>query len=374
MFAGDRHLAAIGLVSGLLFQGVTDILGLLRERSRFQRERAAYSADLAADETTCDSAHLEYAIRNCFDRRRENEWDVFWGLVIVLLVAVVGAGRFPWPLVFAWLPAFALGVLTPTFTAASWLTATELAMRAGGVTTTFLRRMGERYPRTSRPGASWCAHGIDDEQVVAFTEDQKRELRHFDYLLRSPAGHSLRRWFRQRDCAFVSYVWKDAEKLKTAEHLDKVLGSIGIPSFRDTRSIQDPFGVWRADIASTLLRCTHFFLVVSPGIKYGRVVLREIETIVQRWQLEMLPAVICVVNPEDARQMRDDPQMPLYVRYLLTCCPQMTLAEAADPLRIRFILEHTRRQGKWSDWLTTLSWAAVWNRIQRMPGIVRRQD
>ena len=83
----------------------------------------------------------------------------------------------------------------------------------------------------------------------------------------------------------------------------------------------------------------------------------------------MMPAVICVADPDEARALRDDPQTPLDVRFLLTCCPRMTPAEAIDPKRLRYIIDLTRRQGKWSDWLATLS-PMSGRRILRMPGIV----
>ena len=364
---------AIGLAAGLVVQALTDRVCVFRGLGRLRQARASYPADLPEDETACDQDHLREAMRSCLILRNFNLRIVFGSLLVVSFVSVVCAARFPWPLAFVWLAAFTLGTLTPTVIAVAWLAADASAMRVHGLTKMHLLRTGEVYRQVGRARMPY-ALGIDDASLATFSDQEKEDLTGFAFLQRIPAGQSLRGWFMPRDFAFVSYVWSDKQRLNTAERLDETLRKIGIPSFRDTRAIQDPFGAWREHISSALMRCTHFFLVVSPGIKNGQVVLREIETVIQRWHLEMLPAVICVVDPEDAHKLRHDHQVPLQVRFLLTCCPQMTIAEAADPQRVRYILEYARRQGKWNDWLTMLSPAAARHRILRMPGIVRAAE
>jgi hypothetical protein len=368
MLTGDRTPLAIGLVLGLVLQAVTDAACMLRGLSRLRQARG-HPADLPVDGGVCDTDHLQGAIESSMTLRSFNLIVVFGPLLVVILISVVGAVRFPWPFAVGWLAAFALGTLTPAIIAVSWLAADANAMRLYGLTTTNLRRAGAIYRRVDR-GKVPYALGIDDASLVTFTEQEKEDLTRFAFLQRIAAGQLLRGWFKRPDFAFISYVWSDEEKVKIAERLDETLRGIGIPSFRDTRAIQDPFAAWREHISSALMRCTHFFLVISPRIKNGHVVLREIETVVQRWYLEMLPAVICIVNPEVARELRDEPQVPLQVRFILSCCPQMSISEAADPRQLRHIVEHTRRQGKWNDWLTMLSARAARHRILRMPGIV----
>jgi hypothetical protein len=365
---GQRAPLAVGFISGLALQVATNVVCIFRVKIRLRQSRDSLPAHLPEDDTSCDPDHLREAMRSCLILRKSNLM-VFWSLLIVSAVSAVGAARSPWPLAFAWLAVFALGVLTPTVSAISWYAATRAAIRGFGLTTMFLRRTRGAYHGRGR-GWTPYALGIDEPSLIAFTKEEKEELKRFVFLQRITSGQSLRRWFVPRDSVFVSYVWSDEENTRTAERLDETLRQIGTHSFRDTRAIQDPFAAWREHISLALLHCTHFFLVVSPGIKNGQVVLREIETVVQRWYTEMLPSVTCVVNPDNVRELHDDPQMPLQVRFLLTCCPQMTFLEAENPKRVRYIIEHTRRQGKWNDWLTLLSPMAARYRILRMPGIV----
>ena len=373
MIMGDWIPFAIGFTSGLVLQMLTNAACVFNGLGRLRQARASYPADILEDETACDPDQLREAIRSCLILRNFNLTVVFGSLLVVSFVSVVGAAHFPWSLAFAWLAAYALGTLTPTVIAISWLAGDLSLMRVHGLTNMHLRRTGEVYRQVGWAKMPYPL-GIDDASLATFGDHEKEELTRFAFLKRIPTRWWLRGWFTPRDFAFISYVWTDEKKLNTAECLDKTLGEIGIPSFRDTRAIQDPFAAWREYIAPALMRCTHYFIIVTPGIKNGKIVFSEIETVVQRWHLEMLPAVICVVDPKDARVLRDDHQVPLQLRFLLTCCPQMTLSEAADPRRVRYIVEHTRRQGKWNDWLTMLSPCAATHRILRMPGIVHSAE
>jgi len=371
--AAARAPFVIGFASGLVVQMLIDAV-LVFTGSRLLREaKASHPTDLPSDETVCDPGHLQEAMRSGLALRTYNLTIVVGSLFVVSVVSVVGAARFPRPLGFMWLAAFSLGAFAPTIIAVSWLAASASAMRVYGLTKTHLSRTNEAYHRVSNAGVPYPL-GVDDANLAKLNDHEKEELTRFVFLQRIPVGLSLRGWFMSKDFAFVSYVWSDEQRLSIAERLDETLRSIGVRSFRDTHAIQDPFTAWREYISSALMRCTHFFLVVSPGIKHGQVVHREIETVLQRWFLEMLPAVICVVDPKDARELCDDHQVPLQVRILLICCPQMTISEARDPRLVRYIVEHTRRQGKWNDWLTMLSPSAARHRILRMPGIVRTRE
>jgi len=294
-------------------------------------------------------------------------------LYFILAVSVIGAARLDWRLSFVWLAAFVLGAIAPSITAASWLAAATEASRISGLTKTHLLRRRDLFRHAGNTRFPY-ALGIHDSDLVTFDEDEREELKRLTFLQRIAAPQSLRSWFARQDSAFISYVWSDEQKFNTAERLEETLRGIGIPCFRDVHSIQDPFVAWREYVASALASCTHFFLVVSPGIKFGHVVHREVETVIQRWHLEMLPAIICIVNPTDVPELLRDREVPLEVRLLLTFCTQMTISESANSQLVRFIVEQTRRQGKWNDWLTMLSPSVAPHRILRMPGIVRATE
>jgi hypothetical protein len=89
-----------------------------------------------------------------------------------------------------------------------------------------------------------------------------------------------------------------------------------------------------------------------------------------RWRGELLPAVICVVEPGVCEQLASDLSVPVAIRFLLRFCPQMTPAEASQPALVRYVVELTRRQGKWSDWRLLLSPSTAMAQVIRLPGIV----
>jgi hypothetical protein len=134
--------------------------------------------------------------------------------------------------------------------------------------------------------------------------------------------------------------------------------------------MESTLGLFRRPLAGAIAECTHVFLVISPGIVSGDFVLREIEMAMSRWLLEMLPSIVCVVEPDVAARLLADPAVPLAVRFLLTFCPQMTFAESVEPALVRYVLELTRREGKWHDWLALLSPSTFGWQVFKLAGIV----
>lgn len=376
MITGNRTPLGIGLIVGIVLQAVTDALCESRGMRRLRAARARYPSDLAKDGRTCDSGNLREALRSCLIVRNFDLTVVGGSLVILLFVSLIAAARFTWIHGFVWLATLIFGAISPSISAASFAFASGPIIRLQGLTDTHLSRIRRPFEKTGGRRPITYAQGIDDVRLPTFAqnEEERKEFLQFPFLQRIPAAQSLRLWFTPPDFAFISYVWVDAQNCNTAELLDLALTQSEIPHFRDIQSIADRFDVWRKHVAVALASCTHFFLVVSPGIRLGQVVHREVETAIQRLSLEMLPAVICVVNPEEAHTLLNDYTTPLPVRVLLASCPQITTAEAADPRLVRYIVEQTRRQGKWNDWLTMLSPAAARERILRMPGLVREKE
>jgi hypothetical protein len=181
---------------------------------------------------------------------------------------------------------------------------------------------------------------------------------------------TFRRWSPVRDSVFISYAWQDDDtESSVAKRIADSCDAAKIAYFLDKVTLKSGEGVFRMPLAAGLSRCTHVFLLVTPGLASGQVVRREIEMAMGRWRGEMLPAVICVVVPDVAAQLLADPGLSVAIRFLLTFCPQMTPAEASDPALVRYVVALTRRNGKWNDWRLLLSPATALAQIVRLPGI-----
>lgn len=364
-----QHLPWTIFFSALCLQWIIDVVCTFRVARRILRIKSRFPTDLAPDATACKPEVLQGAMVSCHTIRGANLLFSFYSLILVAILVAVGAPRFPWSYSALWIAAFGAGIWTPTLVALVWLGGERASKRVEGLTRKGLSRHPKVFQPPHRPKMPW-AFGLQEPNAARFSEEEQTQLLDFAFLHRLGLGHSLRGWFRRRDFAFVSYVWSDEKLDKAATALDTRLRENGTETFRDTRAIRDPFAAWRDQIAYALSDCTHFFLVVTPGIIHGQVVLREIDTVIRRWYLEMAPAVICVVDPDVARDLCANPQVPLLVRFLLASSPQMTPSEAANPDLLKYLVEYTRRQGKWGDWLTMLSARASKHRILKMPGLL----
>ncbi len=226
---------------------------------------------------------------------------------------------------------------------------------------------------SASPSKSASMQGIPAGErplVETFPNDERKLIVQWLASLRiGLRPRTYRRWRPAVDHAFVSYAWKDDNQAGAATALADACKAIGLDVFLDKVTHFSKEGVFRMPIAAGLSKSTHFFLVVTPGIASGSVVRREIEMAMGRWRGELLPAIICVVEPEVRVAILADPAMPLSLRFLLTFCPNMTPAEAAQPELIRYIVELTRRGGKWSDWRLLFSPASAMSQVIRLAGI-----
>jgi hypothetical protein len=216
-------------------------------------------------------------------------------------------------------------------------------------------------------------YGPEEERLDHFSKEERSKARQWLNIYRAPRGHAIRRWLTANDYAFISYAWHDDAETHMPAKLSETFTQLGVAHFFDRKDVANKFLTWREHVAPALLSCTHIFLVISPGIKYGDAVLREIEATMHRWYLESLPAVICIAEPETAVRLREDPRVSLELRFFLTCCPLMNFEEARDARLLRYLITHTRRQGMLQNWLTVLSGATGLQRIIRMPGIVETE-
>jgi hypothetical protein len=166
-----------------------------------------------------------------------------------------------------------------------------------------------------------------------------------------------RPWFSRRPHVFISYAWRDEEQTPAARILQQTVARINVPCFLDTRKIPGKFSSWRARVADEILDCTHFFLVLGPNVNEAQVVHREIKTALQRWNTELEPAVLCVVEPEVSDGLERSKLSP-ELKYLLHQAPKLTYAEAAQQEVLEILLFQRCRQGLCRDWVTLLRPAA----------------
>ncbi len=372
MMNGDRTAAKICLLSGVVLQAIVDDVFIVI--ALWQRRQPILELPLQTN--ACDVEQVRSARRSLLIVRHFNATYGFGSLLVIAFPAAIAATRYASHLHLC-IAALAVGAAVPAVTSMVWLAASRVAMRFRGMTTEHIAVTGETFRGATR-GAVPYPLGIDESLLSSFSQEERAQLEQFVFLQRLAYGGSLlRRWTAARDFAFISYAWNDPAAGDTAQRLDEALGAIGVEAFRDKRAIRDPYAAWRESVAVALMRCTHFFLVLSPGIRHAHVVQREIETMIQRRYLELMPAVICVGASEVERSLREDGEVPLPIRFLLTSCPQATLAEATDPLQLRYLVELTRRQGRWKDWMAILSAAAaphliLRGRPSRAPRSVRR--
>ena len=181
----------------------------------------------------------------------------------------------------------------------------------------------------------------------------------FDYRRRGTRGGQLvhRPWFRKPPNVFISYAWRDEERTPVAKTLQQTISRMGLPCFLDTRRIPGKFASWRARVVDEILDCTHFIVVLGPSVHEAQVLHREITTALQRWNTELEPAVMCVVEPEVAAVLSTDKATP-ELKYLFHEAPKMTYSEATRADVMTHLLFQRRRGGLWQDWIALLRPAA----------------
>jgi hypothetical protein len=226
------------------------------------------------------------------------------------------------------------------------------------------------------PNAKLTIKGVPADEralVESFTPDEQKYVLQWLNSIRIGLmrNRSYRSWSPATDFAFISYAWQDDTENSAASAIAAACQSTTIEYFLDKVTLNSREGVFRMPVASGLSKSTHVFLVVTPGLASGQVARREIEMAMGRWRGEFLPAIICVVDPHVGEQLMADPAVPLPLRFLLRFCPRMTPAEAAHPALVRYVVELTRREGKWNDWRLLLSPSTAFAQVIRLPGIVQ---
>ncbi len=246
--------------------------------------------------------------------------------------AVLGGGKWVW----AGTAALLLGLAMPRLWSAALLFLTRRAYWSLGMT-------DEEMERTDRFFSPW-GFGITTE---------------LDYRHRATRGGHLvhHPWFRRPPNVFISYAWRDEERTPVAQALQRTISGMGIPCFLDTRRIPGKFASWRARVVDEILDCTHFIVVLGPSVNEAQVMHREVKTALQRWNTELEPAVICVVEPEVAAPLSAEKVRP-ELEYLLHEAPKITYSEATRGDVIGHLLSQRRRGGLWRDWLAMLRPAA----------------
>lgn len=213
-------------------------------------------------------------------------------------------------------------------------------------------RTTARYDVVPMP---WAFSGLAEEERALFTPEEAETVRRWltlNALGSSPAFH--RPFVTKPDYVFISYVWADDTAVHAAKALADTLEQLGIPHFLDRRHIGNGFAGWRANLARELESATHVFLVVSPLFANGRIVQREIHTLIQRWHVEQLPAILCVADDDVAGALLRHPAAPLELRFMLACCARLTQSDIRNPDLVRRVIVQRRRQGRVRDWVALL--------------------
>ena len=209
----------------------------------------------------------------------------------------------------------------------------------------------------------------DTAAIELFAPEERAEVMRWLESLRMGRLAPFRPWLAPRDYAFISYAWAGEIKTPIAGRVASACTAAGIEVFLDKQGVESPSGIYRVFLGRGLARATHVLVVITPETLQGTVVLTEIETAMQRWPLERSPAIICVVEPNVAEVLRADPAVPLRLRILLNFCPQLSVAEAAEPSIMRHILTWTRRPSRIGDWLFLLSPATALARAVGLDGV-----
>jgi len=333
-------------------------LGKLYSAPLDARSSFRWLADLCPLRPLEDSSHaysteedLRFAVSAWFGLIRRARNLKLFQLLFLTIPAVAFLVDRP-PTTWAWaVVSLMFGFVVPTLflLTSDWIR--KLAYLSIGLDSSELERTEEFFrPKGELMGGAIQLKGLSHPQARQKHQEESWALIH------SAGSFSVRRsWFRRRDCAFISYAWADEAEQPVAEKLRGIVEGLEVECFFDRDRIRSKFSAWRSRVSLHLLDCTHVFLVLGRHVLGGQVVRREIQMSVQRWHTEVLPAVICVAEPDVVQQLRDDPTIPPELRFILDWCPRLTYEEAADPAVVEHLLRQRRRQGLFRDWLTLLT-------------------
>ena len=187
-----------------------------------------------------------------------------------------------------------------------------------------------------------------------FSVSEKSWMVHWlsEILLRSTSAE--REWLPKNDHIFISYPWASSSATLTAKNLyETVLNDIGKKVFLDKQDVC-PFSAWRIQVVEAITNCTHVFVVIGGSSDRGETWHRELKMVLHRWNTELEPSVICVVDKDVLSNILSDANTPLELRFLLQWCPVISHAEAGDVQTVAAIIKQRKRQGKLSDYLTLM--------------------
>lgn len=372
-------LAASWIIPGLICQRLIDrwVISVVKSKRHYAEAAANALKQPRSPHPSLDSyvmsSDLQYGL---FMRT----FMIYWGVAIF-----IGRGFLAYPAIVVakhagsgviWLAVTAIGgILIPSALASGMRQFFVFVCETQGLRGAYASTLG-RWLRPVTPLVKFPIEGTEKEKqdVDSFSLDERAQVVYWRELLRMPFHRfgtpMMRRWRTPADYAFISYAWRDDPGNEVSNKIASACQAARIDYFLDKRNKAAGRDSFRQSLAMNLSKSTHFFLVVSPNIALGHTVIREIDMAMMRWTFEMTPTIICVVDPDLAEGFRIDTRIPLTLRFLLTFCPQMTPAEAADPALVRYIVEVTRREGKLHDWLPLLSPGTTVGQAMRLPGIV----
>jgi len=169
-----------------------------------------------------------------------------------------------------------------------------------------------------------------------------------------------RKWLRPADRVFISYAWTNPhEAPEVVRSLAKALDMLDVRYFFDKHSVPGSFAPWRQIVSLELLAATHLFVVLEPHLLQGDTVLNEISTAMERWETEVFPAVVCIVDPQVASAIQPSDDASQQLKKVLRNSARVPPEQVANAEMIERAIESHRFQGLARDWLTL-----VWPRAQ----------
>ena len=309
----------------------------------------------AANGSTISTFDLEVAVSS---HRLARRWAATYGyLAIGVLVVplVLTALTSDVPSIMWILIAAGLGIGGPPFK--TWGHRLLARFEAGrrGLLAVSLERFDSHAARLSIKPVPNSLMAFNPEDLKLFDQHELVSVRRWLHVALLGTTSALHRpWLRPRDTVFISYVWADDPQTGLAEKLSETLDKLRTAHFLDKRHIPSGFVGWRSHVALELSRATHVLLIITPNITRGKVIAKEIRAIMHRWYFEVLPSVICVVEPDVAKMLREDKTVPLELRFLLAWCPNITFTEAQNAPVLERLIRQRRRNGRFNDWLVLL--------------------
>jgi hypothetical protein len=322
-----------------------------------QRWRPSHEKmDYDVKDSIISPAVLDIAI-SCF--RRSRKWAAGYGIIVLLVL--MGPSSYTvflngTPSLLYVLLAIMFGAITPLLNTWAYRIFTQFEASQRGLLETTLVRSDMHMAKFMVIPMPQTLSAIDPITVKLFDEQDLKQIMRWINVAALGSNTAIHRpWLQGRDMVFISYVWADESNTGVAEKISKTLDLIKTLNFLDKRNITSNFVGWRSHVAYELSKATHVLLIISESIMHGKVIAKEIHTIMQRWYYETLPAVICVVEPEVALMLKRDTSVPLALRFLLAWCPNISFSEAQDCEVLRNLIHQRRRNGRIKDWWVMLS-------------------